>query len=379
VPDANFFWQQTPSSLSSAALASGIGDWSKELWWSDLIDKSPLFHQMSGKPQDADEAFTIPKNGMAPGIRFYNGGPSINERMVYQLGNTPTWLSGFDNFDYSGSDELRHFQYKPRWAVLPVAMSIEEIEANKHRARITDLMREKVEIAFEVFAEDIGDNVINSDGTDNGGKKMLGLAGIIRSDPTASWTVGGWDVSANSNLRNKYNADIARAPTAGAAGDFLVDGRADVRDMYGVTYEAVGTKRHKVIGASRYVFNLWVEALDSRDVVTFQDFSKGGGRGGPGGTRTAEDGYMAIMYNQAKVIQDPHIPNGTAAAYNNMLLFLTFGCFRLAINSNWFLKARPWTPHKGQLVESMEIVFSGTCVAGQPSALGILDGYNNPS
>jgi hypothetical protein len=365
------FLASDPSALNSRITAT-IADFRPEITW-NILEKSRLLKWMAGVPDSAQNAEDRIQTGAAQGFEMRTPGPAIYMPFIFQTGGTaPTWVEGYDRWQIAGSDENRWFQYGWRFLVKPIAISLQEKRENLAGGRgfkILDLVKTKLKVATAEIADELGDKIITSDGTGTDGKEILGLQGIIKSNPTAaSSTLGGWDQTSHSSLRNRYNGDLAGSVTAGAAGAFSTEGLPQMIRMTNTTSRGLYSGETDLLLFSQDVHEAFERILLGRDVVYRQPGDSGAGYIGAEGART-------LYFKGIPCVWDTKMPTGSVAANNNMIYFLNFESLKLCVDEGLWLTPMPWKDHYQQLVSSCHIVFSGNMVCGEPRVQGVIDGY----
>lgn len=119
-------------------------------------------------------------------------GPRI--RQTLQIGKqSAQWYSGYDQLLNPAIDLFNDAYYDPKFCVVPIILSMQEILNNEGESQIIDVLDAYMDAA-ERALEDTMDAGIYSDGTANGGKQITGLATAVPIVNT-SGTYGGIDRS----------------------------------------------------------------------------------------------------------------------------------------------------------------------------------------
>jgi len=144
-------------------------------------------------------------------IRSFSG-PEI--RQPLQVGKqTSQWARGYDILGNPPIELFNTAVFTPSALYVPISFTGQEMRANEGANQIFDVVRATVNAAKQTAREDFEDALF-SDGTGDGGKQIIGLAGAV---PIVNTTgiYGGIDRAANPIWRtNTYDAHTA-FPTIG--------------------------------------------------------------------------------------------------------------------------------------------------------------------
>lgn len=143
------------------------------------------------------------------GWKTYNG-PTIRERLMYQLHGSYVRYSGFDFLTPVHAEIISDAEFVPKQAAVVFSLSMEEILANSGSdAQLLDVFATHVEAA-EMELENSVTQDIHSDGTADGGKQIGGMQLIMPDNPATgsyggisrvnvtAWRPSSYDVSAVS-------------------------------------------------------------------------------------------------------------------------------------------------------------------------------------
>jgi hypothetical protein len=104
-------------------------------------------------------------------------GPRIRETL--QIGkNNAQWYSGYDQLLNPALDLFNDAYFDPKMVVVPVILSMQEILNNEGSAQLMDVYDSYIGAA-EKALQDAMDAGLYSDGTQNGGKQVTGLATAV--------------------------------------------------------------------------------------------------------------------------------------------------------------------------------------------------------
>lgn len=138
-------------------------------------------------------------------IKPWRGGRTIMQEFHYSGNATWTRYRGYDPLNIQPSETIGSYEYDPKYAMLAVTVSGDELLMNQGEAELIDLVTSRIENAM---AE--GQNQLDadccSDGTASGGKQVGGLQLLVASNPTTG-TVGGVNRATYTVARNqRYQA-----------------------------------------------------------------------------------------------------------------------------------------------------------------------------
>lgn len=177
------------------------------------------------------------------GLTTYSG-PTIRERLMYQLHGSYVRYSGFDFLTPVHAEIISDAEFVPKQSAVVFSLSMEEILANSgSRAQLIDVFTTHMQAA-EIELENSVTEDIHSDGTANGGLQLGGLQTILPDDPTVgtygginratvtAWRPSRYDISAyswdhttetalNSASAHAMLSQVVRETSKGAKGPDL--------------------------------------------------------------------------------------------------------------------------------------------------------------
>ena len=178
------------------------------------------------------------------GWKPYNG-PTIRERLMYQLHGSYVRYAGFDYITPVHAEIISDAEFVPKQAATVFALSMEEILANSGSdAQLLDVFATHMK-ASEMELENKVTEDIHSDGTADGGKQIGGMqlavpttvnsgtyGGISRATVT-NWQTNSYDVSGyswdhtsettiNSSSAHPIFAQVVRETSKGRKGADLI-------------------------------------------------------------------------------------------------------------------------------------------------------------
>lgn len=138
-------------------------------------------------------------------IRSYSG-PRIRQTLQIDKSQAQ-WYNGYDFLDNPPIDLFNDAYWTPKMVAVPISLTMEEILNNEGENQIHDILESYMEAA-EMALADAMDEALHSDGTANGGKQMIGLAGAVPISPSTAGSYGGIDRNTYSLWRTTtYDAD----------------------------------------------------------------------------------------------------------------------------------------------------------------------------
>jgi hypothetical protein len=166
----------------TALIASTVDKWVESKFIDNVSGRAPLLAWF----QEADR------------IKDWDGaGVKINEPVLkkYDVDRVQA-IQGYDEIDLSPEDGEDIAQFNPKRLVIPILISEDELEANSGEEARINLLEAKFEQA-ELEMGDKFEALLYGDGSEYGGKAILGLDAIIPTDPDAG-TIAGFDRSTNA-------------------------------------------------------------------------------------------------------------------------------------------------------------------------------------
>lgn len=122
-------------------------------------------------------------------------GPEIRQTLQFNK-QEAQWYRGYDFLANPPIELWNDAVWTPSAVVVPVSLTGQEMRANQGRAQIHDVIEGTLEAAENALV-DAMDSALMSDGTGNGGKQIIGLAGTLPTITNAG-TYGG--ISRADNL-----------------------------------------------------------------------------------------------------------------------------------------------------------------------------------
>lgn len=104
-------------------------------------------------------------------------GPEIRQTIQFNL-QQAQWASGYDFLKNPPVELLNDAMWTPKSVYVPMSLTGQEIRANRGRNQAHDLMRTYFENLDRSMVEAM-DAAMHGDGTADGGKAMIGLAGAV--------------------------------------------------------------------------------------------------------------------------------------------------------------------------------------------------------
>lgn len=205
------------------------------------------------------------------GWKTYQG-PSIRERLMYQLHNSYVRYSGFDYLTPVHAEIISDAEFNPKQAAVVFSLSMEEILANSGSdAQLIDVFSTHMEAA-EMELENSVTEDIHSDGTADGGKQIGGLQLILPDDPTTGTYGGISRVSVTAWRPNAYDVSAV-------SWDHTTETAINATGVHAMFSQVVretskGKKGANLILSSESHFGAFEAAL-----VEIQRITNGGGEG----------------------------------------------------------------------------------------------------
>lgn len=211
-------------------------------------------------------------------IREASGGDVILEEISYAENANAGWYSGYDLLPVAAQDVLSAAQFDWKQAACPVVISgLDELK-NSGPERMIDLMEGRMKVA-ESTMENLISEGIYSDGTNYGGKQVVGLDAAV--PVTNTNTYGGIDRSTWTFWKNK-------STTSGVA---LT--AATIQDAMNTMWASLvrGADRPDLILVDNFMWGLYLASLQAQQRFTST-------------TKKAGAGFPSLQYMDADVVLD---------------------------------------------------------------------------
>jgi hypothetical protein len=222
-------------------------------------------------------------------IKSKSGGAKIVEQLIYAGNNTAGSYSGYDTISLTAQEGISAAEYEWRQFAASIAISGIEEAKNNGEAELLDLLEAKVMQAEETIKEEL-DQMFFGDGTGNGGKDWNGLGNLIGT------TGNPGNITASSNSWWQSIVDsTSEALTL-----------ADLSSVY--NQASVGNDMPDMALTTRTLWERYESLLQPQ-----QRFSD---------SKTAEAGFMNLMYKGAPVCFDTYCTSGSWYFLNSKYLKL---------------------------------------------------------
>lgn len=140
-------------------------------------------------------------------VRPVSGGEYILEELSFAENGNAGWYTGYDSLPISAQDVLSAAQFDWKQAAVPVVMSGLEDIKNAGPEQFIDLMEGRMKVAESTMTNLICEGMY-SDGTNYGGKQVVGLDAAVPVTPTTG-TYGGIDRASYTFWRSKVTTGTA--------------------------------------------------------------------------------------------------------------------------------------------------------------------------
>lgn len=145
-------------------------------------------------------------------IKMVSGGAKIVQQLMYAQNQAAGSYSGYDTLPLTASAGISAAEYPWKQFAATIAINGLEEAENSGEEAIIDLLEAKISQAEETISEQM-DVMFLADGSGNGGKDWMGLAGIVSvSDPSVG-ALGNIPVSGNT----WWESVVVAAATNGTA------------------------------------------------------------------------------------------------------------------------------------------------------------------
>lgn len=132
--------------------------------------------------------------GDRSGLRFWNGGRSMVQPLIYGKNTTVGTYRGYDTLNTTPQDGISAAEFPVRQMAGTVTIDGYSTAVNSGPQEVVDLLEAKMMQLRESFVEEINRQMVLSDGTGNTNKDWMGLALLVGND-TRSPVCGGIDAA----------------------------------------------------------------------------------------------------------------------------------------------------------------------------------------
>jgi len=279
------------------------------------------------------------KNG---NIERKRGGLKLVEPLMYGLNTTFKSYSGYDTLDTTPQSGITAAEYDWKNVAVSVTISKEEEDQNSGESRILNLLKGKIQQAEKTYTLRF-DQMLFGDGSGNGGKDFQGLDYFLRTDPTASVSIGGIDQNTYSWWRNQY-ATPATFVTNGL-------GLINMRQMYNKCCREGDAP--KVIVTHREVFETYESLMTSLERFTFD----------PKKNLHGDLGFETLTFKGLPMFWDYYCAEKT-------MYFLNTDYLKLVMDSNSDFEMTEWRVPFNQMAKTAFIIARGQLVCNNRELQG---------
>ena len=236
-------------------------------------------------------------------IKVVDGGERIRIPVMTGKNNTFKWYSDYEILDVTPQAGLTTAFFNWKQGAVSVSISGNELRQNSGKAKIADLMKEKIRNANNSLADNVATGIF-SDGTGSSSKQLTGLAALVDQTP-ATDTFAQINPVTNTSWRNKANASV------GAAAVNLIPDLRSIMNQCSQGREGAAGKPDFVV-TTRTIHESAEALVTPR--VRYQPNPSGG----------ADLGVDTVMFKGAKLIWDDYCTSGTAYVLSSphIMLFI---------------------------------------------------------
>ena len=209
-------------------------------------------------------------------VKPYTGGTEIKVELSYQENSTYKRYSGYEPLDIQPSEVLTSATYGVKQSAVSITISGEEEIANAGKSKMLDLLDERITAAQSTMANNLSADIY-SDGTEDDGKQINGLAALISTTPNTG-TVGNIPRASWGFWRNKVKTAAV-----------LSDVKQELQKMW--LQLVRGTDKPGLIVMDNEVYSAyWGDLQDQQRYASDTD--------------TANMGFENLLFNRTPVVLD---------------------------------------------------------------------------
>lgn len=274
--------------------------------------------------------------------RGETGGRWIGVNLLYGKNTTVATIGRGGAVDIIDDDLMTTAKYDWKFLVANVIRYYADDQMNQSKNAIMNLLQAKLKTA-ELSMIDKLETMGHSDGTANGGKDFMGLAGIC----PASWgsdALGGVDANLNTWWRNKYK------DCTGGNGDTIVEIKNGLSNLYNSC--SVGND-HPTLILGCQSFYEWYENYVLQPILRVYD------------TKMGDVGFEALKYKGAALTWSPSAADAKVYMLNERYLEFVYDT-----NADFYMT--DWKPIPNQLDRVAQIVLQGNLVCSNRRMQGLM-------
>lgn len=171
----------------------------RQILSSSLADRSPGIEDMVS---NSNPLYNVMKR---KGLLKSFEGPEIRQTLQIDK-QQAQWYRAYDFLANPPIELWNDAVFTPKAVVVPISLTGQELRANQSKARIFDIMDETIDAAERALVDEFG-AALHGDGTQDGGKAIVGLAGALPIVTNAG-VYGGIDRAAYALWRTStFNAN----------------------------------------------------------------------------------------------------------------------------------------------------------------------------
>lgn len=302
---------------------------------------------------------------MKPTMEGIDGGVAVQQDLMYELGSVDTY-DGYDELSVAPNEGITASFWDWRQLSAPISLSGKEQKQNKHR--VVSLLESKIQQAElgvidfsnkKFLQGSLGQAASPSSltpytSTRNGSQYIDPIAKLIAYDPTTSVVIGNINQNSQSWWRNKTKTSAATTYAA-----FLLE----MDNMYNNCTIGPGGEPDRIY-VDQTTFELWRAAY-------YQVYRRQA-------DRDNNYPFPNIMFNRAKVVWDPSIPNvfantaDTTTTTGGSAFFMNRKFIKLCYESETNFVNTPFVKPDNQDAKVAHILWMGCVTLSNRRKLGVV-------
>lgn len=264
--------------------------------------------------------------------RGETGGRWIGVPLLYGKNTTVATIGRGGAVDITDDELMTTAKYDWKFLICNIIRYYADDQMNSSKQQIMNLMQAKLKTA-ELSMIDKLETMGHADGTGNGGKDFMGLAGILKATFSGD-TLGGVDANTNTWWQNKVK------DCSGASGDTIAELKNGMNNTYNTC--SVGND-HPTLILGCQAFYEWYENWVLQPILRVYD------------TKMGDVGFEALKYKGAAFTWSP-------SATDAIVYFLNERYLEFVYDTTADFYMTDWKPIPNQLDRVAQIVLQGNLI-----------------
>jgi len=281
-----------------------------------------------------------------------DGSRGIVQPLLYGENDTVKSYSGWDLLDITPQEGISASEYD--WKFLATSITIngeEEFRNSGSKTRVIELLKTKIRQA-ELSLQLTLNAMLFGDGTGNGGKDIMGLAGAVENG--ASWgTYGGISRDTHTFWRNQWIDFDASYTTFSTAHGSSIDGLAAMRTMFNNV--SIGKVTPSIIITNQTLVENYEEYVEGDKYRTTQN-------------ALGDVGFRNVEFKGVPMVYDNDCPANT-------MFFLNADFMKFVVGKGRNFKSTEFMRPQNQDAKSSLILLAAQLVSLKSDVQGVIDDF----